>query len=198
VRPIVATVAALGLWAISWGVASIWNRRVAARPTTLEQATHLIPTVIGGAIIAFGMRVRLAGAYHVIGGQPLWDVSRPIGWALFAFAVAGFAFCWWARLTLGDLWSSTVTRKDGHTIVERGPYRLVRHPIYTGIIAAFLSLTLQVGTPAAFLGLALLIFGFWLKARLEERFLMRELGEAAYADYRRRTPMLMPFWPHRA
>jgi protein-S-isoprenylcysteine O-methyltransferase Ste14 len=107
----------------------------------------------------------------------------------------GFMFAWWARLTLGDLWSGHVTRKEGHVIVERGPYRLVRHPIYTGLIAAVFALALTIGSPAGLLGAALIAIGFAIKARLEERFLSAELGEAGYADYRRRTPMLVPFWP---
>jgi protein-S-isoprenylcysteine O-methyltransferase Ste14 len=106
----------------------------------------------------------------------------------------GLAFTWWARLTLGDLWSSAVTRKESHVVVRAGPYRLVRHPIYTGLILALLSLGLQAGRPAAVAGALLMAVGFWAKARLEERFLSAELGEA-YADFRSTTPMLIPFWP---
>jgi protein-S-isoprenylcysteine O-methyltransferase Ste14 len=108
----------------------------------------------------------------------------------------GLAFTWWARLTLGDLWSGAVVRKEAHSVVRRGPYRLVRHPIYTGLIFALLALAIQAGRPAGLVGAALMATGFWVKARLEERFLSVELGEA-YADFRRVTPMLIPFWPTR-
>lgn len=111
---------------------------------------------------------------------------------LCAATVASFAFAWWARLHLGSLWSGTITRKAGHRVVDTGPYRLVRHPIYTGIIAASFLLAIELGTPAAFAGAAFMTFGWWVKARTEERFLSRELG-SAYDDYRRRTPMLVPF-----
>jgi protein-S-isoprenylcysteine O-methyltransferase Ste14 len=110
-------------------------------------------------------------------------------------AAAGFAFTWWARVTLGDLWSSAVSRKENHVIIETGPYRLVRHPIYTGLIAAAFATAVEVGSAQALISAALMSFGFWMKARLEERFLMAQLGEASYAAYRRRTPMLAPFWP---
>jgi protein-S-isoprenylcysteine O-methyltransferase Ste14 len=53
--------------------------------------------------------------------------------------VSGFAFSWWARIVLGRLWSSGVTRKTDHRIVTTGPYKVVRHPIYSGIIIAVLA-----------------------------------------------------------
>jgi protein-S-isoprenylcysteine O-methyltransferase Ste14 len=75
----------------------------------------------------------------------------------------------WARLTLGNLWSAGVERKEGHRIIEDGPYAIVRHPIYTGLLAAALAGTGQ-GHPLALIGLVLTTIGFTVKARLEERF----------------------------
>jgi protein-S-isoprenylcysteine O-methyltransferase Ste14 len=115
-----------------------------------------------------------------------------VGWALCAATVASFAFAWWARLYLGPLWSGSITRKEGHRVVDTGPYRLVRHPIYTGVIAASFVLAIELGAPVGFLGAAVMTLGWWMKAQQEERFLGQELG-AAYDDYRRRTPMLAPF-----
>ena len=86
-------------------------------------------------------------------------------------AALGFAFCWWARLYLGRLWSGSVTRKEGHHIVDTGPYRLVRHPIYSGIILAALATAIERGTPVSFAGFAVMTLGWWIKARLEKRFL---------------------------
>ncbi len=195
--PLAVSAVAIALWTISWLVASIWSRRTAARPSSLDQAVHLIPTMIGAALIFLGSRVRFGAQYHAIGDAPLWRLPDNAGWTLFGLCIVGLAFTWWARLTLGDLWSSNVARKDDHVIVDRGPYRLVRHPIYTGLILALATYAAQLATPAGMVGVLLVAFGFWLKARLEERFLGSELGEAAYAAYRARTPMLVPFWPMR-
>jgi protein-S-isoprenylcysteine O-methyltransferase Ste14 len=140
---------------------------------------------------AFGLRrPPIADAWF----PPLWDLPLWLSWLATALVAAGFAFSWWARLTLGDLWSSTVTRKEQHEIVRRGPYGLVRHPIYTGLILSTLALAAQTGRLAGLIGAALLILGFWMKARLEERFLGASLGPD-YDAYRRTTPMLTPFWP---
>ena len=106
--------------------------------------------------------------------------------------VAGFLFCWWARLHLGRLWSGSITLKSDHRVVDTGPYRLVRHPIYTGLIMAALGMALEKATLLAFGGLALLVVGLWLKARFEEGFLRAELGRQAYDAYAARTPMLLP------
>lgn len=108
---------------------------------------------------------------------------------------AGFAFCWWARFHLGKLWSAFVTRKDEHRIINTGPYGIVRHPIYTGIILSSTAVAVLKGNPCAFVGAVLIIAGFWIKARLEERFLGEQVGAEAYAEYRRHVPMLIPFFP---
>lgn len=194
---LVASYVIWDLWIISWVLAAVWTRRTAARPADIDQLVHLIPTLIGGGLLFFGSRVRIGADYHVIGQVPLWMLPEPAGWIVTGVCAAGLAFTWWARIWLGSLWSGSVGRKEGHAVVETGPYRLVRHPIYTGLIVAAFALAIQIGMLANLIGAALMSFGFWLKARLEERFLSQELGEGAYAEYRRRTPMLIPFWPVR-
>jgi protein-S-isoprenylcysteine O-methyltransferase Ste14 len=106
--------------------------------------------------------------------------------------IPGFLFTWWARLHLGRLWSGAVTRKQNHHVVDTGPYALVRHPIYTGLIEACLLSAIAAGTVISLAGFAVITFGFWLKASLEERFLMQQLGAEAYGAYRQRVPMLLP------
>jgi protein-S-isoprenylcysteine O-methyltransferase Ste14 len=93
------------------------------------------------------------------------------------------------------MWSSSVTRKADHHIVDTGPYRLVRHPIYTGMIFACLATAVAQGTPASFAGVALMIAGIVVKARLEETFLREEFERELCDAYARRVPMLVPFWP---
>ena len=125
----------------------------------------------------------------------LWTVSDDFGWFLFALTALAFAFCWWARLTMGRLWSGYVARNADHRIVDNGPFAIVRHPIYTGVIFAAFLMAIDLGTAPALAGAAFFALAFWLKARIEERFLMQELGPEPYVAYRRRVPMLMPFGP---
>jgi protein-S-isoprenylcysteine O-methyltransferase Ste14 len=194
--PLNVTGAALGLWGLSWAIAAIWTQRTAARPSFGAQALYLVPTFFGFALIALTARAQAAHRPRVLDwAAPLWNLPPLAGWLLAGLCIAGVAFMWWARLTLGDLWSSSVTRKQDHHLVVRGPYRWVRHPIYTGLILGLACLAAELGSPAALAGVALATLGFWLKARLEERFLSAQLDAGEYAAYRKRTPMLIPFSP---
>ena len=195
VTPLTASMMLWAGWVLSWGVAALWARRTEARAPILARLADLIPTVIGAMLLFYGSGVWVGPHFHRLWrSAQLWVLPDWAAWLMAAVCAAGFGFTWWARLTLGDLWSSTVTRKEGHHIVESGPYGLVRHPIYTGLIVAAFAFAAQIGMLANLFGAALLAAGFWMKARLEEQFLVSQLGEAAYADYRRRIPMLIPFW----
>jgi protein-S-isoprenylcysteine O-methyltransferase Ste14 len=68
--------------------------------------------------------------------------------------------------------------------VDTGPYAIVRHPIYTGLLLALLATAIAEATVSAMAGFGLLVLGLWIKARIEERWLSEELGEDAYGDYR--------------
>ena len=182
-EPFVAINSLWAFWVLSWVLASAWSARTEARPGGFRGLPYYIFTVAGAAML-FGV-------------QPRWQDSPPIdgslGWLLVAVAVLGFLFSWWARLHLGALWSGTVTRKEGHHVIDTGPYRFVRHPIYTGIILASFATAIEKATPIAFAGAATMALGWYLKARLEERFLREELGADAYGAYAARVPMLVPF-----
>jgi protein-S-isoprenylcysteine O-methyltransferase Ste14 len=183
--PYAATMWAWILWVLSWMAAAIWASRTQARPRRRSELGYRIVTLVGLALLFFGRRLTGDGA-------KLWSAPPEARWALFALVLAGFGVCWWARVHLGRLWSGTVTLKADHRIVDTGPYRLVRHPIYTGLIIAAAATAALQATAVSFAGLAVLVLGFWIKARLEERFLRAELGAEAYDAYARRTGMLFP------
>ncbi len=87
------------------------------------------------------------------------------------------------------------TRKEGHRLVDTGPYGLVRHPIYTGLIGAVLATTIEEATPTALVSGVMMVFGLWLKATLEERFLREEFAPPVYDACRQRVPKLLSFLP---
>jgi protein-S-isoprenylcysteine O-methyltransferase Ste14 len=179
-----ATLIAWGAWILTWIAAAFWADRTVKRPPLREEWVYRVLT-----LTAFYLLLRPLGAHR------LWAFGRALDGALFVLVLAGFAFAWAARLYLGRLWSSSVTRKADHRIVDAGPYALVRHPIYTGLLLAAAATAGQEGSARGLAGVALLALGFAIKARLEERFLSAELGAAAYEAYRRRVPMLIPFGP---
>jgi protein-S-isoprenylcysteine O-methyltransferase Ste14 len=177
---------AWAVWFISWLAAATWSMPTRTRAKSpLEPAYRLLTSF--GAVFLFGF-----GARWVSSDRPLWQIGRIAAWTLAIIGIGGFVFSWWARLVLGRLWSANVTLKAEHVIVTRGPYRLVRHPIYSGILLAVLATAVLRGTASSCVGAALIGLGLFIKARVEEDFLKQELGEQAYADYAGRVPMLVP------
>jgi protein-S-isoprenylcysteine O-methyltransferase Ste14 len=172
-------------WWVSWMLAAFWRARAATQPPGRSQILYRV-LAIAGAVFLFD---RIVPRLDV----PLWRWPVPVQWALVVVSAYGFAFTWWARLHLGRLWSSNVGRKADHRIIDTGPYAIVRHPIYTGIIIASCSTAALRATVAAWIGVALMTLGWYVKARLEERFLREQLGPDNYDTYARRVPMLIPF-----
>jgi protein-S-isoprenylcysteine O-methyltransferase Ste14 len=173
-------------WVASWIAASFWSGRTAKRATTVESWIYRTIIFAGALLIA-------PWTGRMLGEGRIWSISDYGAYALVGLMLVGLALTWWARIQLGRLWSSAITRKDEHRLVDSGPYALVRHPIYTGIIVALVATAATEATLVALLGAALIAMGLWVKARAEERFLLTELGPDAYESYRRRVPMLVPF-----
>lgn len=176
-------------WLISWIAASFWSTRPQKRAGTLETWTYRAVMIAGGILLA-------PWTGPLLGEKPMWEISYGGAFALAAVMLAGLLLTWWARIYLGPLWSSVITRKKDHRIVDSGPYAFVRHPIYTGLVIALLATAAAEGRATALAGAAFVIFGVWLKARAEERFLTAEFGAEIYASYCRRVSMLIPL-PHR-
>jgi protein-S-isoprenylcysteine O-methyltransferase Ste14 len=103
----------------------------------------------------------------------------------------GFGFAVWARVVLGRNWSGIVTVKEDHTLITRGPYAWVRHPIYTGILLALLGTAVTLGTVLNMVEVPVVAFAFWLKLRTEEKFMLETFGEQ-YTAYRRHVKALVP------
>jgi protein-S-isoprenylcysteine O-methyltransferase Ste14 len=177
-------------WLISWGVGSFFSARTEKHVRTWDSRAYRIPILVGAILLT-------PWTARVLGERPLWQVGTSGTYLLAAMTAAGCLFTWWARIHLGRFWSNAITRKEGHRVIDTGPYGLVRHPIYTGLIAAMIATGIAVGTATAMLGALLIAFGLWQKARMEEGFLTNELGAEAYGPYCRRVPMLVPFLPQR-
>jgi protein-S-isoprenylcysteine O-methyltransferase len=103
----------------------------------------------------------------------------------------GLGFAVWARFVLGRNWSGIVTVKEDHTLITRGPYAWVRHPIYSGILLGLLGTAVTVGTVLSLVEVPVIAFALWLKLRTEERFMLETFGEQ-YSVYRQHVKALIP------
>jgi protein-S-isoprenylcysteine O-methyltransferase Ste14 len=129
-----------------------------------SELPYRIVLILGGIVFLIP-----AHGYH--GPLRLWLVSRVVAWICVALVALGFAFSAWARVQLGPLWSGSITKKPDHRIVDTGPYGIVRHPIYTGILLAVFATAAAKGTVFGLIGALIITTGIWIKARLEERWL---------------------------
>jgi protein-S-isoprenylcysteine O-methyltransferase Ste14 len=175
-----------GAWALYWVVSASATRPTQRRESLLSRLAHVIPLLVGGVLIS----------WHQVPWP--WLAARlwPRSFALYGLGVAllaaGLAFAVWARVHLGRNWSGTVTIKEGHELIRSGPYAWVRHPIYTGILAAVLGTAVASGTVHAALGVLVIAAALLRKLRIEESFL-REAFPGEYPGYCAEVPALIPF-----
>jgi protein-S-isoprenylcysteine O-methyltransferase Ste14 len=108
------------------------------------------------------------------------------------FTIVGVAFAVWSRLSLRNNWSGAAAIMEGQQFIHSGPYAIVRHPIYAGMLLALLGTTLVSSTVGSLLGFVLAILSLWQKAYVEEQFLRVEFGEQ-YVHYQREVKFLIPF-----
>jgi protein-S-isoprenylcysteine O-methyltransferase Ste14 len=122
----------------------------------------------------------------------LLPVSALIMMAGLAVEAMGLVLAIWARRHLGRNWSGEITIKVDHQLIRSGPYGLLRHPIYSGLLAMYVGTALVTGEWLAIIGLAAAAFAYWRKIRLEEANLNVAFG-AHYHAYRRETWALVPW-----
>jgi len=122
----------------------------------------------------------------------VWPVGLWPFWLGAAVLIAGLLFAVWAREHLGSNWSRSVTIKQDHELITRGPYGVVRHPIYTGILAGFLGTAIALSQVRGFIAFVLVFLALWMKLRMEEQWMRTQFGET-YASYAHQTAALVPF-----
>jgi protein-S-isoprenylcysteine O-methyltransferase Ste14 len=122
----------------------------------------------------------------------LWPSGYWPFWLGAALTVAGLLFGVWAREHLGSNWSRSVTIKQGHELITTGPYAVVRHPIYTGVLIGFFGMAIAISQVRGFLVFVLIFFVLWVKLRMEEEWMHSQFGET-YATHARQTAALVPY-----
>lgn len=169
----------------------LWSARrvkpsVQSEPFAKRFVAYWLPLIVAFALLGPG---------RWFAGNPLREQFVPHSMAFqsmgLLLCVAGAAIACWSRYLLGENWSATVQLKDSHQLVTRGPYSLIRHPIYTGLLLLFLGNAVLVGDWRGLVAVAIVFLSFWRKLRLEERWLSELFGEA-YRQYKARTKALIP------
>jgi protein-S-isoprenylcysteine O-methyltransferase Ste14 len=174
------------LWGAYWLISARRQKTNARVESSGSRAAHIIPLVIAACLLFFD---RLPGDF--LGGRFL-PATLTTYFSGVAIVALGLGFSIWARRTLGRNWSGIVTLKQDHELVRSGPYRWVRHPIYTGLVFAFVGCAIARGEWRGILAVAIVFVALWRKLRLEERWMLETFGDA-YVRYKSEVPALIPF-----
>jgi protein-S-isoprenylcysteine O-methyltransferase Ste14 len=173
------------VWFAGWMVASLWTKRAAEHVDLMRQLSYGVPVVLGFGLL-FSNRISLAWlSVRLLPHSAVKDLAGVV------LTIAGLSFATWARVHLGRNWSSAPMIKEGHQLIRTGPYRLVRHPIYTGLLLSAMGTFLVNAKVRGLLGVVILYLAFVIKSRIEEGFMVRTFG-AEYEDYRRTTGAILP------
>ncbi len=143
-------------------------------------------------ILALRLFTPLRAQHPLTGSFTLTPPTSIIGLIADIFTLAGLLVTVWARRTLGRNWSPMVVVKEKHELVEAGPYRYVRHPMYSGFILLFLGPVVWINSLYGYAFLAVVLIGMRIKSLNEERLLTEQFPDA-YPEYKQRTKALIPF-----
>ena len=181
---------------ISWpwaGLAAFWllaalRRKRAVRKQPISGRALEMAVLLVAAVLLFYHWPRVA-----LLNQRIIPGTAAMGIAGLALTVAGVLFAITARVYLGTNRSGRPSIKEGHELIHKGPYRLVRHPIYTGLLLAATGTAVAFGMVRCLLALPVVLLGFWWKIRAEEKMLTETMSEQ-YSDYRRQVrSAVIPF-----
>ena len=168
-----------------WIISARQLKAVAEKQSSWSARLHRIPLGISYFLVADW---RLPSPFNEpMTPQTNW--ARVVGVLI---CVAGLFITLWARRTLAGNWSSDVTFKQGHELIRTGPYRFVRHPIYTGLLVMGLGTAIEIGLLRGWLALPLMAIAFWIKLTQEERLLLRHFPDQ-YPAYKQQVKALVPF-----
>jgi protein-S-isoprenylcysteine O-methyltransferase Ste14 len=172
-------------WVAIWVLWAFQSKRTQQREGLTSQIAYRIPILAAACLIGAGKYLSPWWTSNIV---PYRDW---FGWLGLAITILGFALTIWARAILGGNWSGEVTIKVDHELIRTGPYRIVRHPIYTGILMAFTGSALLYDQWRGFVVVILFWIAFTIKRLKEEQFMRQTFGDQ-YVEYTRTTGAIFP------
>lgn len=172
----------LGYWFANWH----WSKEVKVQEPPKQGVLYLILLVVAFLLLASDTG-HIALLHH-----HFWTKNVLLIWIGAVFVISGLACVIWARRSLADNWSAYTSLKKDHRLIQTGPYKIVRHPIYAGLLAMFVGTALAVGSVAAILSVLLAFWSFQIRIRLEEKLLITHFPHE-YTRYKFKTKSMIPF-----
>jgi protein-S-isoprenylcysteine O-methyltransferase Ste14 len=175
------------VFGLYWVVSAFKLKKTKRRESWTQRLGYMLPL-----LAAFYFLSRPEVRFGWLGARFVPN-SPVVEWLGVLLTAGGVGVAIWARWHLGTNWSGVVTLKEGHELIRSGPYRSIRHPIYTGILLALLGTAVALGEVRGLLAVAIVWISFYTKARREESFLAQEFGPG-FAEHQRETGMFLPRW----
>lgn len=173
-------------WAGYWWLLSSNVKASSRQESTLSRSLHVVPLMFAFLLLwPSSVPSRWLSSRFIPPAE--WEF-----WVGAAVAATGLLFTVWARIHLGRNWSGIVTIKENHELVVSGPYAFVRHPIYSGLLLAFVGSALSLGEWRGVLAVLIVVLALWRKLRHEEGWMREQFGEQ-YVAYSRCVTALIPF-----
>jgi len=174
------------IWGLIWAVAAFSVKKTTRSENPLSRFSNTAPIWICALLLLMPPAWLGPLSFQIV---PQSLTYYGIGAVM---TVAGLGFAIWARYHIGRNWSGVITVKEDHALIRTGPYAIVRHPIYTGLLLAIIGSALARGDVAALLAVALMLYAVLRRVGIEERWMSETFGQA-YVDYKAVTPALVPF-----
>ncbi|HTW75985.1 MAG TPA: isoprenylcysteine carboxylmethyltransferase family protein [Steroidobacteraceae bacterium] len=185
-------------WIFIWLVAALRAKPAAQRQSLGSRALDRVLILAAVILLLLGRTTRPGRVFLAAAPAAAWLYGRFVrpypGVVLLGapLVLIGLGIAVWARFYLGNNWSGSVTFKQDHELILSGPYRYVRHPIYSGLLLAFAGSACAIGQWRGVVGFVLIFLAFWYRTRLEERLMIEHFGDA-YRHYRAQVKRLIPF-----
>jgi protein-S-isoprenylcysteine O-methyltransferase Ste14 len=174
------------VWGAYWWILSKDVKTATRREPLSSRLLHIVPLVFAMLLLWIDHL-----PIPVLGDRFMPRAIWPF-WVGVALTVGGLFFSVWARTHIGKNWSGIVTLKQGHELIVSGPYAIVRHPIYTGLLLALVGSAVARGEWRGVLAVLIAALALWRKLRLEERWMREQFG-VQYQAYSQRVSALIPW-----
>jgi protein-S-isoprenylcysteine O-methyltransferase Ste14 len=171
-------------WAVCWLAAAIRVEATKSSEGVVTRTPHLVALALSFFLIFRDSDNK------IIYGRLYYNVA--VAWLADSITAAGLLFSLWGQIHLGRYWSGMITLKEGYKLIRTGPYRWVRHPLYTGILTGVLGSAAMAGTGDALLGFAIILIAYLVKLHREEVLLTAQFGDE-YRQFQREVFALVPF-----
>jgi protein-S-isoprenylcysteine O-methyltransferase Ste14 len=171
------------VWLFAWG----WSKPTSVRKSSTRRILYLATLLVGVLLIWNGGSLFNYSPFNIL----IFNSNLKTLLIADVFAIVGVIVAVWARFTLGSNWSGSVQIKKDHQLITTGPYRFVRHPIYSGVLSLALAQVLSIANVASVMALIILTISFYIKLKLEEEYMLSQFPNE-YPAYMKRTRRIIP------